>query len=235
MKGLCVVDLLQILRLNKRGQLKKDGNYQLGLFAAAIIDLINLDRLTFKLRDEKDLCVRTIENELTGFDLLDEIYLIIRDCPKEYTIAEWLNRFIDTYRVFENNQFDSLIRREILIEEPKRFQIARYLICFSILLVLPMFILAIVYYANIIVPKHYRLKNPLLQNQLLNDLYENLKSIDLPESAMAGLIIILKTLGLNNVLIKEEYRDYVTKKYYQLQDHDFTNPNIKLLVNYLIS
>ncbi|MFW9922503.1 MAG: hypothetical protein ACFFDW_04345 [Candidatus Thorarchaeota archaeon] len=233
MKGLFTVDLLQILRLQKNGLLKKSGNYQLGIISSAIIDLINLDRLEFKLRNEDDIYLLAKKDEIVGNELLDEIYLTIRDCPKEYNIQEWLDRFLDCYSIYEKIHMESLVRREILVDEMKIRKISRYLVMFLIILAFPFSLLAIAYYNNLMKPRHLHLKNPNFQTQLTKDLYDNLRTFDIPEPSMYGLIIILKILSLNPVLLGEEFNDYVTKKYYQLQDNDFGNADLKLFVKYL--
>ncbi|MFW9922502.1 MAG: hypothetical protein ACFFDW_04340 [Candidatus Thorarchaeota archaeon] len=232
MIGLYTVDLLQILRL-KKGLLQEAGNYKLGIITSALIDLINLDRIEFKLRNEKDLYVIVKDNDITGNELLDEIYLTIKDCPKEYTVREWITRFTESYNAFERNHLISLERREILIKEPKSKQFWRYILFITMIICAPFIGLAVIYYKYSMKLTRYVFKNPFLQNQLLTDLYKNLRSLELPEQSMFGLIIILKITGLNSLLLSHEYHDDVVKKYYQLQDYDFQNPNIKELIDYL--
>ncbi|MBN1329724.1 MAG: hypothetical protein JXA54_09650 [Candidatus Heimdallarchaeota archaeon] len=233
MKGLYTIDLFQTLRFNKKGALRKDGNYQLGIFSSAILDLINLNKVKITKHDKNDLFITTIDNELTGNELLDDIYLMIHDCPKEYTIAEWQTRFIETYNIYEKKHLESLINREIIVNELVSKKILRFIIFLSLIICVPFMGLAIFYYSYAMKQKYYHFKNPDFRNQLLEDLYENLDSFEIPDLSMIGLIIVLRTTRIHTQILKDDYPDYVTKKYYQLKDHDFTNPNIKLFAEYL--
>ena len=226
------IDLFQILRLNKKGLFNITVNNKLGLIISAIIDLITLERLDLIENKKNNPIIVTNDYELTGNELLDEIYITIRECPKKYTLEEWLNRFNDSYPIYEQLSIDSLLRREIFNNEPRIKRFIRYLIFISFILCIPFIALAFFYFSASVKPIRYNLMDSNLQNQILNDLDEIIKSSKIPDPNMIGLIITLKTLSTN--ILNPKTQALLVKKFYQLQDYDFNNPSIKLLVDYFI-
>ena len=231
MTGLLASDLLILLSLDDKGKLKREGRYKTGLVCSLIADLINLGRLNLKTRDDNQIFIKAVKGEVIGNKILDEIYITIRDCPKEYTINEWVFRFVESYDVYEELMIESMIHREILLTETKSERFGRMFI--AALLFIPCLLPGAIYYTTIAKQIHYKVKTPNLKKDSEQQLIRNLKSLNMPDPSYVGLIIILKTTYLFSVAIDKNIDDYLTKKFYQLQDHDFLNPDMNLLVKYL--
>ena len=231
MTGLLAADLLMLLRLNKRGIITTKGRYRTGLICSLIADLINLNRINLKERDDGLIFIKAAKGEMIGTKILDEIYLTIRDCPKEYSINDWVDRFVESFDVYEELMIESLIHREILLPETKKERLGRLLI--AIILFIPCCFPGSMYYNSIAKPIHYKVKTPNLKFDNEQQLINNLKSFEMPNPSLLGLIIVLKTTGLFRLLLNTDIDDYLTKKFYQLQDHDFLNQDMELLVRFL--
>lgn len=224
--------MLQLLRLNKRGGLILSGNYQYAIICAILIDLINLKKIGFKRQDNNRIIINAVDYRETGDLILDELFITIRDCPKTYTLEKWFNRFVDCYDAFEEIHLESLIQKEIIVENGFRKKLYQFL-ALSICLIFPLIFIAIIVYRNTSKRDYFKIKTPKLIKQIRIDLHDTLTSLEIPNPQLIGLISILAASGLNKYLVDEEYHDFFIKKYYQFRDFDFNNEDIKILIQYL--
>lgn len=231
--GLSTADMLQLLRLNKKGKLVRKGNYKYAVICAILIDLVNMNKIEFKQQNENRIIIKPSDTQATGDLLLDEIFITIRDCPKTYSLTQWFNRLIDCYDAYEKIHFKSLEHKEILKEERSSKKFTRWIIFSLLILIIPMFMLALAYYMTAIKEERFIIKNPKMLDQIRKDMHETLTSLEMPDSSMVGLISILSASGLYRHLVNAEYHDYFIKKYYQFRDFDFNDEDVKTLIQYL--
>ncbi|NHJ85396.1 MAG: GPP34 family phosphoprotein [Asgard group archaeon] len=225
---LYTVDKLLMLRIGKYGIINQYGNYVKAIITAFLYDLVIEKRIALKIRDEHTVILKVIDDSYIGDPFLDEMFSYIRDCPKEYTVEHWIKRFTDSFTIVEESLISSLIKKEVLIKNPKNITIKLVFITIFGIILLPFIVIPILLLSQ----PHYGLRDNTFLEDLKTEFKENLSPTADTPADIRALISFVKAANMKPSWISNKEMQLVNLQYYRFYDFDFYDENLKVIISF---